>query len=80
MYVMTTMTLDKELGIQTLTLAISAITKKILERGGKIDIKMSPKVVSAREETELQIMMDRLAQENAEQDGDEDDDDDADCR
>jgi translation initiation factor 2 subunit 1 len=80
MYVMTTMTLDKELGIQTLTLAISAITKKILERGGKIDIKMFPKVVSAREETELQIMMDRLAQENAEQDGDEDDDDDADCR
>merc|ERR1712157_654337 len=78
MYVMTTMTLDKELGIQTLTLAISAITEKILERGGKIDIKMSPKVVSAREETELQIMMDRLAQENAEQDGDEDED--ADCR
>jgi len=39
---------------------------------------MSPKVVSAREETELQIMMDRLAQENAEQDGDEDED--ADCR
>ena len=78
MYVLTTMTLDKELGIQTLTLAISAITEKILERGGKIDIKMSPKVVSAREETELQIMMDRLAQENAEQDGDEDED--ADCR
>jgi translation initiation factor 2 subunit 1 len=72
MYVMTTLTLDKDLGIQTLTSAISAVKDKILERGGKIDVKMAPKAVSAREETELQAMMDRLAAENAEQDGDDD--------
>ena len=73
MYVMTTMTLDKDLGVQTLTAAIAAVTDKILLKGGKIDIKMAPKAVSAREETELQAMMDRLAAENAEQDGDDDD-------
>ena len=75
MYVMTTMTLDKDLGVQTLTAAIAAVTKEILVKGGRIDIKMAPKAVSAREETELQAMMDRLAAENAEQDGDDDDDD-----
>ena len=55
------------------TAAIAAVTDKILLKGGKIDIKMAPKAVSAREETELQAMMDRLAAENAEQDGDDDD-------
>jgi translation initiation factor 2 subunit 1 len=72
MYVMTTMTLDKDLGIQILSAAIAAVTDEILAKGGKIDIKMAPKAVSAREETELQAMMDRLAAENAEQDGDDD--------
>lgn len=74
MYVMTTMTLDKDLGIQTLTAAIAAVADMILIKGGKIDVKMAPKAVSAREETELQAMMDRLAAENAEQDGDDDED------
>jgi translation initiation factor 2 subunit 1 len=36
---------------------------------------MAPKAVSAREETELQAMMDRLAAENEEQDGDGPDED-----
>jgi translation initiation factor 2 subunit 1 len=72
MYVMTIMTLDKEVGVQTLTSAITAVTQKILYKGGTIDVKMAPKVVSAREETELQAMMDRLAQENTEQDEEDD--------
>jgi translation initiation factor 2 subunit 1 len=76
MYVMTTMTLDKDLGIHTLTAAITAVTDKIQEKGGKIDVKMAPKAVSAREETELQAMMDRLAAENAELDGDDDNEND----
>lgn len=71
MYVMTTMTLDKDLGVQVLSSAITAITEKIIEKGGKIDVKMSPKVVSAREETELQAMIDRLAQETEQQEDDD---------
>ncbi|KAJ1451544.1 eukaryotic translation initiation factor 2 alpha subunit-domain-containing protein [Pelagophyceae sp. CCMP2097] len=75
LYVMTTMTLDKELGVSTLAGAITVITATILEKGGRMDVKMAPKVVSAREETELQAMMDRLAAENAEVEGDDDEED-----
>ena len=75
MYVMTTMTLDKELGIQTLTAAIEAVTESVVEKGGKMTVKMMPKVVSAREETELQAMMERLTQESLEKDGDDEKDD-----
>ena len=76
MYVMTTMTLDKDLGIAALNAGIEAITKTIKEKGGSIDVKMAPKAVSQREETELQAMMDRLAAENEDIDGDGADDDD----
>lgn len=72
MYVMTAMTLDKELGIHTLNAAISAVTEKILGKGGKVVVQMAPKAVSAREETELQAMMDRLTQENDEASSDHD--------
>jgi len=73
MYVLTTMTLDKDQGIDMLTKAIEIITEEIQKRDGKIDVKLAPKAVSQREETELQAMMERLALENEEQDGDEPD-------
>ena len=43
----------------------------ILAKGGKIDVKMAPKAVSARDDAEIAAMMERLARENEEQDGDE---------
>ena len=49
---------------------IDAIREKISLKGGKIDVKMAPKAVSIKEETELQAMMERLALENEEVDGD----------
>jgi len=69
-YVLSTTTLDKEVGINLLTKAISVIQEKITAKGGKMDVKMEPRAVSLREETELQAMMDRLALENEEMDGD----------
>jgi len=72
---MSVMTLDKDVGIDLLGRAISAIEEKILSNGGKMEVKMAPKAVSIREETELQNMMDRLAAENEEVDGDEPEDD-----
>lgn len=69
-YVLSTMTLEKEAGIKLLERAIDVIKEKITAKGGKIDIKMAPKAVSVKEETELQAMMDRLALENEEVDGD----------
>ncbi|GMH68902.1 hypothetical protein TL16_g07925, partial [Triparma laevis f. inornata] len=70
-YVMSTMTLDKDVGIALLTSAISAIEEVIIAKGGKMEVKMAAKAVSIREETELQAMMDRLAAENEEVDGDD---------
>ena len=69
------MTLEKESGIALLNKAIDVIREKITAKGGKIDVKMAPKAVSVREETELQAMMDRLALENEEIDGDAPEDD-----
>ena len=37
---------------------------------GVVDVKMAPKAVTDREESELQAMLDRLAQEQEEVDGD----------
>jgi translation initiation factor 2 subunit 1 len=69
-YVLSTTTLDKEAGIALLNSSIDAIRAIITSKGGKMDVKMAPKAVSVKEETELQAMMDRLALENEEVDGD----------
>lgn len=69
-YVLSTTTLEKEVGIGLLNQAIETIKEKITAKGGKIDVKMAPKAVSVKEETELEEMMSRLALENEEVDGD----------
>jgi len=69
-YVLSTTTLEKDVGIALLKSAIDTIEEKITAKGGKIDVKMAPKAVSVKEETELQEMMDRLELENEEVDGD----------
>ena len=74
-YVLSTMTYEKDMGVKLLQTAIDMIEEKITAKGGKMDIKMAPKAVSLKEETELQAMMDRLALENEEVDGDEPDED-----
>jgi translation initiation factor 2 subunit 1 len=70
MYVMTTITLDREQGIQTLTAAIEKIATLIRSKGGTLDVKMAPKAITDREESEMQAMLDRLALEQEEVDGD----------
>jgi translation initiation factor 2 subunit 1 len=74
-YVLSTMTLDKEAGIALLQKSIDVILEKISEKGGKMDVKMAPKAVSLKEETELQAMMERLELENREVEGDEPEED-----
>ena len=69
-YVLSTTTLEKDAGVALLNKAIDAIREVITAKGGKLDVKMAPKAVSDKEETELQAMMDRLALENEEVDGD----------
>lgn len=69
-YVLTTTTLEKDVGIALLKQAIDVIHEHITAKGGKLDVKMEAKAVSVKEETELQAMMDRIAMENEEVDGD----------
>ena len=63
------------MGTALLNKAIETIQESITSKGGKMEIKMPPKVVGDREENELKAMMDRLALENEEIDGDEPEDD-----
>lgn len=63
-------TLDKDSGLALLNKAIDVINSSITSKGGKMEVKMAPKVVGDREESELKAMMDRLALENEEIDGD----------
>eukprot|EP00598_Pedospumella_elongata_P007459 CAMPEP_0184967828 /NCGR_PEP_ID=MMETSP1098-20130426/1063_1 /TAXON_ID=89044 /ORGANISM="Spumella elongata, Strain CCAP 955/1" /LENGTH=320 /DNA_ID=CAMNT_0027489337 /DNA_START=97 /DNA_END=1059 /DNA_ORIENTATION=- len=70
MYVMTCMTLDKELGLETMNHCIEVIATTIRAKGGSLDVKMAPKAVTLREENELQAMLDRLALEQEDVDGD----------
>jgi len=74
-YVLSCMTLDKDAGIALLQKSIDVILAKISEKGGKMDVKMAPKAVSLKEETELQAMMERLEMENREVEGDEPEED-----
>jgi translation initiation factor 2 subunit 1 len=52
------------------------VTQVIEAKGGKLEVRMAPKAVSQREESELEAMLERVALENEEQDGDEDGDED----
>jgi translation initiation factor 2 subunit 1 len=70
LYVMTSMTLDKDVGLEAMNNAIEAIGAAIRSKGGALDVKMAPKAVTLREESELQAMLDRLALEQEEVDGD----------
>lgn len=70
MYVMTTTTLEKDLGIEIMQNAINVITETITAKGGKTDVKLAPKVVTQRDETDLQAIMDRFRAQNEEVDGD----------
>ena len=76
MYVMTSMTLDKDAGVDVLTKAIDVVKASVEGAGGSLEVKMPPKAVTQREESELQAMLERLALEQEEVDGDGPEDED----
>merc|ERR1719498_607152 len=63
MYVMTTMTLEKDDGIALLERAVEVVRTAIEEKNGKMEVKMAPKAVSQREEQDLVAMMNKLLAE-----------------
>lgn len=58
----------------TLSLYFSLSLRLSLSLSGSLDVKMAPKAVTLREETELQAMLDRLALDQEDVDGDEPED------
>ena len=71
-YVLTSQTLDKQLGIDLLEQAIKDIEVTIKAAGGNCVVKMAPKAVTEHDDAELQALMEKRERENAEVSGDED--------
>jgi translation initiation factor 2 subunit 1 len=72
LYVITTTTLEKQLGIEQLESAISNMSEYLVAQGGSVVVKMKPRAVSATDEKELAELMERVERENAEVSGDDD--------
>ncbi|TFJ85237.1 hypothetical protein NSK_003660 [Nannochloropsis salina CCMP1776] len=70
MYVVTTNTLEQDIGIENLNQVIERIRARIVASEGRLEVKMEPKVVSQRDEADLQAMIKRIEEENEEVDGD----------
>lgn len=68
LFVIVTNTTDRDLGLKVMNKALERIGEVIRSKGGTLTVKMEPKVVDNREESELQAMLDRLAQEQEEED------------
>lgn len=75
LYVLTSQTLDKTIGITVLEEAIQEVTKTITAAGGTCSVKMAPKAVTENDDAELQALMDKRERENQEVSGDEDESD-----
>ncbi|KAH9824644.1 Eukaryotic translation initiation factor 2 subunit alpha [Teratosphaeria destructans] len=72
LYVLTSQTLDKNIGLQVLEEAIKDIDARIRTHGGDCKVKMAPKAVTENDDAELQKLMDQKERENQEVSGDED--------
>lgn len=72
LYVITSICLDKKLGIQRLEEAIADV-KASIEKfdGGNLVVKMAPKAVTESDDAELQALMEKRERENAEVSGDD---------
>jgi translation initiation factor 2 subunit 1 len=72
LYVFTSQTLDKQIGIDVLNEAIKDVDAHIRAAGGSCSVKMAPKAVTENDDAELQALMDKRERENQEVSGDED--------
>ena len=71
LYVIKSLAVDKEKGIQLCKDAIAGIKKKIEEKGGSLVVKMEPGQPQIK--TKLEELMEQMELENAEYPGDEND-------
>ncbi|XP_053213076.1 eukaryotic translation initiation factor 2 subunit 1-like [Panonychus citri] len=71
-YVVTTHTMEREIGLALLDKALTEIEESIKKAGGIFSIKQAPKVVTDLDDQELQKKLERLEQMNEEVPGDDD--------
>ena len=76
LYVLTTQTLEKEVGIKLLEEATAAAAACIEKAKGRLVVKEAARAVSERDEKLLAEKLDKLAQANEEVAGDSDEDED----
>ena len=72
LYVMTSQSLDKNVGIKALEVATKEVQERIQSRGGSCVVRMLPKAVNESDDAELQALMDKKERENQEISGDDD--------
>jgi translation initiation factor 2 subunit 1 len=75
LYVMTTQTLEKELGLELLKEATSKVQAMIEESGGQLTVKTVPTICSTRDDQELENMLAHAEREMAQVDGDDPEED-----
>lgn len=78
LYVLTTQTLERELGIEVLNAAVDACQKEIEMHNGKLLVKEAARVVSERDDRLLAETLQKLGDANREVDGDLDSEEDED--
>lgn len=75
LFVLTSVSLDKQKAIDRLTEAIEAIRESIEKSGGHLDVKMAPKTVNETDEAELAKLMEKSEAETRQVAGDDDEED-----
>lgn len=76
LYVLTTMSLDKDKGLRVLGVAVKNVQRVIESHKGKLVVKEAPRAVSEREDRLLADKMAALEAASTEKDGDQDADED----
>jgi len=72
LYVAVTSSVNKDVAIKGLNIAIEAIKEEITKSKGEIVVKVAPRTVHERDERELASLMEKLERQNKDVDGDND--------
>jgi translation initiation factor 2 subunit 1 len=76
LYVLTTMTSDTTAGLKLLDQAIAMAKAVLVERGGTLDVKIPPRIMTQVDVEKQKQMLDKLDQASREVDGDSNDEED----
>lgn len=77
LYVITSLSLDKNGAIEVVSKAIERIRSVLESRGGEVNVKMEPKAVTATDDAALQALMEKSLAETRQVAGDDDDEEEA---